>query len=245
MRKHRKHRVKRDERKDHVKHHQPQSGRGHEGRITDAYNRARYGADSKSALFWVLEKLHANDGETYRCLAAKRIRISEVEQDYINALVAQWKREQLVDGRAIEFELLSPALFFDWATIAIRKRDYKFFEKVARLLRDKVVPLQEDSVGRHVINAYTEVKEPGGEPTKKKVRETALRNWATHRLLVRAVKKTGKPWNGDMPTERAILEEQENLPRQDWTEVFQRVGLADLPSDKGGRPSQKRFRPRW
>ena len=63
----------------------------------DAYNRARYGSDSQSPLFWVLENLHANDMHTYYCLAEKKIRISEPAADYINALIEEWKRNQECD----------------------------------------------------------------------------------------------------------------------------------------------------
>ena len=96
--------------------------------------------------------------------------------------------------------------------------------------------------GLLVVCAYEEVKQQGSEPTKKEVRERALRKWATRRVIFRSVETTGRPWNGNMPTEREVLAEQERLPRQDWTEVFLRCGLGNLPSDKGGRPSHKRHR---
>jgi len=208
----------------------------------DAYNRARYGSDSQSPLFWILENLHANDMHTHYCLAEKKIRISSPAADYINALLEEWKRNQEWDELSTDLEWLPASLFFDLATIAVRRRDAAFFEEVARILREKIVPRQEDMAGRHVLVAYEEVKQPGSEPTKKEVRERALRKWATQRVILRRVKTTGRPWNGNMPTEREVLAEQERLPRQDWTEVFRRCGLGDLPSDKGGRPSHKRHR---
>ena len=141
----------------------------------DAYNRARYGSDSQSPLFWILENLHANDMHTYYCLAEKKIRISEPAADYINALLEEWKRNQECDEQSTDLELLPASLFFDLATIAVRRRDAAFFEEVARILREKIVPRQEDMAGRHVVVAYEEVKQPGSEPTKKEVRERALR----------------------------------------------------------------------
>lgn len=206
--------------------------------IKDAYLRARYGDDSQSPLLWVLEKLHGNYDYTLHELVAKKIRWWVKQADYVNALVNEWRRDRSEEEQSAELELLPATLFFDFAVIAIKRRDYRFFEEVARLLREKIEPLQEDVVGKHVLFAYRELKQPGSEPTKMEVRERALTVWATWRLILR--RKGSNPWDGEMPSSKDVETEKDHLPQQNWTQVFRRNGLFHLPNNKGGQPSHKK-----
>jgi len=163
------------------------------------------------------------------------INASTEPDNYVDALYRAWKDEQDVYDLPADFELLPPSLFYDWATIAVRRRDATFFKEVARLLEDKIEPQKEDFAALHAIMAYKELKELGKDPTKRDVRERAIRKWKTWNVII---KKRERPWNGEMPTNLELV--LEKIPRQNWTRVFKRIGLSDLPSSKGGQPSHKK-----
>ena len=206
-------------------------------RISHLQNVAYYGADAAgSPLFWTLERLHANDDETFRCFREKRIRAFVEAEDYVTELTERWKRDREADALATNLEQIPPSLFFDWAAIAIRNLDAKFFEATALLLRS-VEPESTDVVVRHALSAYQELKQILTSPTKKDVREKTMQKWA----MSNAIRKRGIPWDGAMPSDREIRHELSRLPAQtwtaqNWTTIWERAQLQHLPSDRGGRP---------
>jgi hypothetical protein len=205
--------------------------------IWAVYNRARYGAESQSPLFWVLEKLHGPYGETYDYLhmhGVRGINASTEPDNYVDALYRAWKDEQELDGFPADFESLPPSLFYDWATIAVRRRDAGFFKEVARLLEDKIKPQKEDLAARFAIMAYGEFRELGKDPTKRDVRERAIAIWKWWNVIP----KWERRWNEEMPPKWQLV--LEKIPKQNWTRVFKRIGLSHLRSSKGGQPSHKK-----
>ena len=201
-------------------------------RLRHLRNVAYYGAAAaESPLFWALERLHAPDEESFRCFREKGIRAFIDSDNYVEALTAQWQRERREDGLDADIQQIPPALFFDWAAIAIRNLDFGFFERTARLLKS-VVPKSTDVIVRNALAAYTEIKTTGGVLTKKTVREKTQRNWA----VWEAIKARGIPSDGVMPSERAVQQQLARVPKQDWTTIWERAELTHLPSDKGGAP---------
>ena len=83
-------------------------------------------------------------------------------------LFEHWRKYQEEEGRGTEGELVPPAMFYKLVTIAVKQRDYTFFEEVARLLRDKIEPREQDVIGQCLLSAYKQLKQPGEYPTKKK-----------------------------------------------------------------------------
>jgi hypothetical protein len=205
----------------------------------DAWNRAYYGKEqAESPLFWALEKVHGPYWETYEYFAKHKIRAWVKDSNYVQVLYEDWKQRQKEDELPATFELLPASLLFEWMAIGVRQRDWRLFEDITRLLRDKIGQCAAaDQAGRWARSAYMELKQPGKEPTKVEVRECAVRKWKIHNILMRGP----RPWTGDMPTSAEIL--LEKIPKQNWTRVFKRTGLSHLPSGKGGQPSHKKNTP--
>jgi hypothetical protein len=87
--------------------------------------------------------------------------------------VIEWDRRQ----PTTKLDRLPGALLYDWITVAIRKRDAKFFDEIARILRERIITHRElgpafSSPDEHILLAYIELKEVGKEPTKKQIRES-------------------------------------------------------------------------
>jgi hypothetical protein len=74
---------------------------------------------------------------------------------------------------------------------------------------------------------------------KKDVRLLAERMWAMARLVARG-KLSSLSRRNPAKTEKLIQAEIESLPSQDWTEIFEKAGCADLANARAGRPPKRK-----
>lgn len=211
---------------------------------SDNFLAARYGEDARNPVMWDLinAKHHL---ETCRALEPKK-----PLADAMFDRAEQQGRDSVHWGIRIGF--------YETTSKAILAGDSGFFREVARLLETRVDGTPERRFDLEVEAAFNILRERLGRstgklPTKKQVKELALWNVAFSNVLDRM---TGpNPWDEmhHFPggNERARLKpdaakqiekEIERLPEQNWTAIFKRCGLANLPNDKGGQPSHRRRR---
>jgi hypothetical protein len=145
--------------------------------------------------------------------------------------------------------------FFDAAAKALLRGDAVFFREVARLIEQRIKghPV-ERRIDLAVHYAFIELqsRSEGSLPTKKKVRECALK-WmamdkAFERLGPKFVITDVFYWSegGRAKVKKSLLAQMEKefdlIPEQNWTKIFKRCGLSHLPNDKGGQPSHSKRR---
>jgi len=148
--------------------------------------------------------------------------------------------------------------FYEAVSKALLDSDAGFFREVARLLETRLEGPPERRLDMEVVRAFNFLrarakwrKEP--LPTKCRVREVALRLIAFSNVMnrrgspekpARVGLLSGVNWRTQLEPEilEAVEREIELLPEQNWTRIFERCGLADLPADKGGQPRHRQRR---
>jgi hypothetical protein len=129
-------------------------------------------------------------------------------------------------------------------TKAIIDWNQDFFREVAEAM-DFVEHKELDPLRFVLLSAlWLLIARVPAEVTKRKVRQLALRWWAIERLRRRyAHVEKQLPYfvHHEAPPEieREIRKEVEGLPKQDWTDLFKKAGLRDLPADPGGSPTHE------
>ena len=206
----------------------------------EAYEKAYYGDYADSPLFWAVKAIYSPGEQGMRYLKEHDYPASAPSNDYMRDLLDSWKRSQKSGGYPTTMDYIPPSMFYRLVTIAVIRRDAGLFDKIATILRNKLGKAPEDKIDRWLIGACRALKEPRMYPTKRAVRELAVRNWAT----MKAIQKRGIPWDGIMPSKTAIDAEEDELKIGNLSPAFRRVGLSHLPNDKGGRPrdTEKRRR---
>ena len=144
--------------------------------------------------------------------------------------------------------------FYEAASKAILAGDAEFFREVARLLETRIEGPPERRVDLALNHAFARLHALEGKlPTKKQVRDAALREMALSNVLGRMPGPSAWMDAHYFPggTDRASLkpevrkevdQEIERIPEQNWTALFKRCGLSNLPNDKGGQPSHSKRR---
>jgi hypothetical protein len=210
--------------------------------MADRCHEARYGDDSRNPLMGLVE------------LARRDLGLCQ------QAAPDQPLVSTLIDATA-EFDRPSDAWrerwgFHEAAAQALRAGDADFFREVARLLETRIDAPPEQRFDLEVARAFTILRAKLGRltgqlPTKKQVRETALRAIARDNVMqAQGPKETWleKCYYQDASGQtqmrpeirKAVEKEVRRLPEQNWTLIFKRCGLADLPNDKGGQRTHRR-----
>lgn len=137
--------------------------------------------------------------------------------------------------------------FFDATSKALLDGDAGFFREVARLLEQRTGSRVEHRVDIAVHYAFIELRSRSGGslPTKKQVRERALRSMAREKTLDRlgspfVIRDEGGRAKFIKSLVAGIEKELRLLPDQNWTKIFKRCGLTHLPHDRGGQPSHSK-----
>ena len=177
--------------------------------------------------------------------------------DLVDMLVHWRYREQHPSADGEDFSLMRE-YFADMFGNAVARKNSALFRQVAEILdslpegdyehidREALVAGSDHNPVRFVIEAriFLEAqmlleRAPQRTLTKREVRLLAMRIWAINRLVSQG--KLGRS-SSETPSaiEEMIQHEVENLPHQDWTEVFEKAGCKDLKNAPGGRPPKKK-----
>jgi len=204
----------------------------------DRWLDAQYGEDARNPIMWALINAHTHLDQ---CNSLKP------EQRLIDTLIDYAERL----GRDSAHWGIRMG-FFEAAAKAILAGDAEFFREVARLLESRIKGPPERRVDLAVNHAFGRLRRHEGKlPTKKQVREAALWDMAFSNVLQR--KPGPNPWeemtffpSGNKPRRlkpsiiKEVNAEVQLLPEQNWTVIFKRCGLSNLPNDRGGQPSHRK-----
>ena len=123
------------------------------------------------------------------------------------------------------------------------KGTLKDVDRVKLLISHDLTPLRFVVKARSLLESDQVYKRLAGAPRrvllKKNVRLLATRLWAVARLVAGG-KMSGLSRQNPAKAEKLIQAEIENLPRQDWTELYQKAGCSDLVNARAGRPASKK-----
>ena len=140
--------------------------------------------------------------------------------------------------------------FFEAASRAILEGDADFFREVARLLETRLNGPPYRRYDLAVLHAFNSLHSRTGKlPTKKQVRESALKEIAMDDVMNRQPNGwddcTHFPPDGGKRMYkpeflREVRKRIDLLPEQNWKVIFKRCGLSHLPNDKGGQPAHRK-----
>jgi hypothetical protein len=123
------------------------------------------------------------------------------------------------------------------------KGTLKDVDRVKILISHDLTPLRFVVKARALLETDQAYRRLAGAPRsvllKKNVRLLAERLWAIARLVARG-KMSSLSDRNPAKTEKLIQAEIENLPRQDWTELYQKAGSKNLVNARAGRPAKKK-----
>jgi hypothetical protein len=206
--------------------------------------KARYGEDGDDPMMWDLISARKHLSGCRKSAPGKAL---------IAALIDASERH---DRKSVEWK--SRWGFLEAVSQAVLEGDGEFFREVARLVEARLEGPPERRVDLEVAQAFALLRARSARrkealPTKKQVREAALFSMAfSHAMRRRAGRLAWSSLhfyldeNGraQLPAKflKEIQKEVERLPEQNWTVIFKRCGLADLPNDKGGQRSHRQQR---
>jgi hypothetical protein len=145
--------------------------------------------------------------------------------------------------REVVFEITDrePGLKAEWnerIRSALIRRDASFFREFADALEFSQMELL--NVNGLAAQAFIDLRfSKGGLPTKREVRERTRDLWAIRKgLKERGNSKLREDIKGGL----VIGSMLQKFPKQNWTRIFKKLGLENLPEDPGGQPRQRRNR---
>jgi hypothetical protein len=206
----------------------------------ELYLRFRYGTDAHDQLLWHLVN------------AKEHLMTCKALDDPDAPLILSLLRRAIRKGggpNSVHFGIATG--FFEEAAKAVLKRDFEFFQKVARLLKERVGASPDKKMELIVQKCFT-ILQGRQEPfTKEDLRKLALR-WHAEEIVLSRVKKPfsfhypkgGRAeWKPEVKAqierEFGALEKQSEKRRWNWTRIFKRCGFSRWPRGKGGQPSHK------
>lgn len=197
--------------------------------------RSMYGEDARNPLLWQLVN------------AREHLEISQKLDDPKIPLILSLVQRALRKGGNSESVHFSIATgFFEDVANAVMKRDVGFFKDVARLLGERVGGEPHLKMDLIVQTCFTILRARSPSlPTKKAIRDMALRWLAEQNILNRGGKQRNffdmmqPSVRAEVETELKLLQRRDQNRQWNWTQIFKRCCLSDLPSDKGGKPSHR------
>ena len=140
--------------------------------------------------------------------------------------------------------------FFNEVASALVSGDEEFFRNVAEVLHRGLNTGPCDRWTIYIQKAYFELlgRVPGIIPTKKQVREPATFKHAVDDVWERTNKSAYKDKQSFVDANdkaikarvKQIIEFNPNKIHKAWTGRFQRAGLSDLPTNRGGQPTHRK-----